>query len=236
MSRRPSKNHLYKLLRRQLPSTEGIRVLDAASSRFKNRSFFPAALYVGADLDLEALRGGVALDVLGSDYGYCCDLSCDSLPKSCFDLVVSTHTFGHLTPEGRQHFVNQLIEALRPGGELMFNAHRLPAAEWNALMFLVRQNFLNVRVFRYRNLLSQIYEDHLMPRRYLPISAPLGVVHRACSRLLEAAESILAALPLAQESCLVIARGCQRSLQSLEFTPATFPQRDRILFPPGTAL
>lgn len=236
MSKRPSKNYLYRLLRRHLPSTEGLRVLDAASSCFKNRGFFPAALYVGADLDLEALRSGVALDVSGIDYGYCCDLSRDSLPKACFDLAVSTHTFGHLTPEGRQHFVNQLIEALRPGGEFMFNSHPVPAAEWNALMLLVRQSFENVRVFRYRNLFSQIYEDHFMPRRYLTVGHPLGALHRFCCKLLEAAERVLAALPMAQESYFVVALGCQRSPQSLAFNPASYPQRDRILFPPGTAL
>lgn len=104
MSKRPSKKFFYRLLLGHLPSTSGLNILDAASSRFKNRTFFPSANYVGADLDERMLERGVNMWADDNSYGYCCDLGTDELPKGCFSVAVSTHTLGHLDRKGRSIF------------------------------------------------------------------------------------------------------------------------------------
>jgi SAM-dependent methyltransferase len=141
---RPSKTYLFQLLESDMERIgECERAADIASNNFKNREFFHCDTYFGVDINAEDLRDGLnGLDPDSTRYAYVVgsiekdelsevlsddvrhvavegDMRDALLPRDSLDLVVSTHSLGHVPSTDHRSVITNLVRYLRPGGHLL---------------------------------------------------------------------------------------------------------------------
>lgn len=188
---RPSKTYFHRLFEADMASQRGEWGVDIACANWKNRRLFQTRHYLGVDIRHASVSKG--RDAMGGDgYGVVSDILAPGLMQKTFDLVVCTHTLSHLAPNLRLNAVNSLIELLRPNGCLIFNVPCEDKKYQQQLLKSLNELFMSVDAVRYRNIVSQWYENrHSSTNESVVFSdgAP-GFLRRAVIHLIAACEHL----------------------------------------------
>lgn len=178
---RPSKSYLHRLFDADVARYSNCaRAADVASADFKNAHLFESDVYYAVDIDEAGLRDGLdGFEDADTDFqegqvdaemmarheessrptrvAVLGDMRDSLFPPDSLDLVVSTHTFGHLPPSDHPTVVENFCEALRPGGTLLL---QLADSDWyeGALKRRLTDAFETVEIHRYRVATSVAYE------------------------------------------------------------------------------
>lgn len=163
---RPSKSFLYDFLESQLKFVVTGVGLDASSANFKNRRFFKTALYVGLDINQEALLEGIRRSKDANSYGLLADLNdLDKLPTGSCQAVVSTNTLYILSKQERIIAVRNLCRVLSPEGLLILE---MPNDETlDDCLVEAKKYIADPLVLFYKNPLSRLYENIFEKDGYL---------------------------------------------------------------------
>jgi hypothetical protein len=163
---RTSKAYLWGLVRDHLDQLQKVAnapllILDAACHALITRGMFPQdSRYYGLDIAKERLIAS-RIKRLPGDTLYWADLT-KALPlQRCFDVVVSCNTLSHLPPKQQAQATANLIDACRPGGDLLINA----SIDQEGLMPLTMnllKNFDYVEPIYFDSFLSQVDEEKNM--------------------------------------------------------------------------
>ena len=163
---RPSKSFLFDFLEGKLKKfNQGIG-LDAASADFKNRKFFKTEKYFGLDIDLEALKSGIAKYNDDKTFGLYADLTrFEGLPENSVDVLVSTNTLYSLPVESRIKVIDNLSHLTTPDGYLF--CHLCLDHDFQKCLDVIKQNFNKVEIIYFRNIFSRAYEKIFEKDGYL---------------------------------------------------------------------
>lgn len=152
---RPSKNALFDAVEKALRPLDGFVGIDAASASFKNRKMFRTDAYYGIDIDLDALKAGLE-EQEKNRYGIHADLArLDALPQNSVDVIVSTYTLYHMSPQNRLAALSHFCRITAPTGHLIFE---LPLTDdFDRAVTLVQEQFTCVDVLYFKNAFSRWY-------------------------------------------------------------------------------
>jgi hypothetical protein len=163
---RPAKTFLFGYLKKELAKINFSIGLDAASAGFKNRWMFKTKKYYGLDIDLSALKKGLEKYASSNVFGILCDLrEMDLLPEDSVDVLLSSNTIAHLSPEEKIKTVQRFCNLTTASGYLF--CQMLINKEANQIFYIFENNFNNVKKIYYGNPLSRAYESIFEKDGYL---------------------------------------------------------------------
>ncbi len=154
---RPGKTFLFNKINGILNDSRGRIGLDAGAAGFKNISMFKTDIYVGVDINKEALQLGLSKVGDRDAVGIVSSLdSLDRINNSSVDVVVSTNTFHQIDHDIQAKAIAQLSQITKING--LFICELLIDDNFDKLLDILKNNFNDIKIYYYKNLLSQIYE------------------------------------------------------------------------------
>jgi SAM-dependent methyltransferase len=137
---------------------------DIASAHRKHHPSFQTKYYLGIDLSAKLLAQPRGNAGRSKERLLLADIRRPGLRAQSLDFVVSTHTLSHLAAEDRFATVAGFGRLLRPDGVFLFNTPYTSPAFERDVDDLLDQDFLVVKKLRYRNKVTQLYEQWLSDR------------------------------------------------------------------------
>lgn len=149
----PDKDVIFRQVRDDVEriSPQSGYAVDVASANFKNRFFFAALKYVGFDISIDELKRG--LKTYPDELGILADVSVKNIGENYCDIAVSSNTIEHVpTKEGRERFLEHVIQAVRVDGDMILT---IPKNYVTKKFLVLETHFKSVEFFYFHFLLTQ---------------------------------------------------------------------------------